>query len=86
MARFAAPLQVQAVPAGDARRFAAVDTVGVALVRTVPASFAARLCRGCDPMGRRHIKRCAARAGAMHGLRTERGNAPASELGRKCWI
>lgn len=51
MARIAAPLQVQAHPAGDARRSAALDAVGLALLRTLPASFSARLCRGRDQVG-----------------------------------
>ena len=36
-------------PAGDTWRPAAVNAMGVALVRVVPASFAARLCRRGDP-------------------------------------
>ena len=87
MARIATALQIQAEPVGDAAadtgRSAAVDAVAMALLRALPASFAARLCRGGDSLGRNGVKRRVARASAMHGLWQQRRDAPASKLGRR---
>lgn len=83
MGRIAAPLQVQARATGDTRRPATNDAMGVAVVRAVPASFTARLCRGGDPVGRKRIKRRATRVRAVHGLWTQGRNAAASKLGRR---
>ena len=68
-------------PAGDTRRPAAVDAMGVALVRAVPASLSARLCRGRNPLGRKCIERRAAPASAVHGLRTQGRYAVAIRVG-----
>ena len=84
MARVATPLQIQAGPAGDAAadtgRPAAVDALAVALLRALPAPFAARLRGGSDSLGTCGVKRRAPRAGAVHGLWQQRCNAPASKL------
>jgi hypothetical protein len=85
MAGIATALQIQAEPeddaAADTGRSAAVDAVAMALLRALPASFAARLCCGGDSLGRYGVKRRAARPSAMHGLWQQRCDAPASKLG-----
>ena len=87
MAGIATALQIQAEPVDDAAadtgRSAAVDAVAMALLRALPASFVACLCGGGDSLGLYGVKRRAARASAMHGLRQQRRDAPASKLGRR---
>lgn len=87
MACVTAPLQIEAQPTRDTRRPATVDALALALLRALPAPFAARLCGGGDSLGRSSVKRRLAPMRAMHGLRKQRRDAPASKLGgRACRI
>jgi hypothetical protein len=89
MDRVAAPLQVEvaARPAGDLGRPAALDAMGLAVVRALSAPFTAGLRRRGDSLGHCRVKRRAARAGTLHGLRQQGRHPPASKLGgRACRI
>jgi len=65
------------------RRPTASDAVGVALLRRLFASFADRLCRSGNPLGRGHVQRCPAAACSLHRLRPQGCYAPASRMGRR---
>ena len=66
----------------NAWRATANDTLGVAVVRTLPASCAAGLRGRRHPVGARRIKRQAACRRTLHRLRRERRDLTAAGLGR----
>ena len=55
----------------------------VAMVRTLSASRAVRFRSRCHPMGVERIKRRAAPACALYGMRQQRRDASASDVGRQ---
>src|SRR5215831_10372557 len=65
----------------DARGATANDALGVAMVRTLPASRAACLRGRGHPVGAERLKRQTARWRTLHELRRERCNAAAARLG-----
>jgi hypothetical protein len=69
--------------AADAWRPTSRNAVGVAVLRKLLASFAARLRRSRHSLGSRRFERCSASACPLHGLRLKGSDAPASRLGRR---
>ena len=75
--------QVAPESATNARRIAAHDALGLALVRTLPASFAVRVRSGSYSVGPGSVQRHATPTRALHCLRRKGCDDPASRLGRE---
>ena len=69
----------------NGRRATACDSLGVAVVRALPASRAARLRRGRHPVGTERAQRQTTRRCALHQLRQQRCNTSAPRLGRQSY-